>query len=238
MARKVQRNESCPCGSGKKYKKCCMINERDQAVASMGRREGVQHALSWVSQHYNEEITRWVEDVWLADISDEERQGIASADARIRSIHDVNLLEYLVAEGRFADMAGENSPLQLILNTDELELNQAQRDYLTQLPTRSLRLFTVDHCLPGVSFSVRDILASDSEVIDIADAYGSRMFDAGDTVGLRLLETPAGWETSGAIYHIPAEYLSELEQLLQQTDADERAAVLTHYWLKLVAAHV
>lgn len=23
--RKIQRNESCPCGSGKKYKRCCMI---------------------------------------------------------------------------------------------------------------------------------------------------------------------------------------------------------------------
>jgi len=238
VARKVQRNEPCPCGSGKKYKKCCMINERDQVVASMGRREGVQHALSWVSNHYSEQINRWVEEVWLSDISAEQRQGIGRADAKIRSIHDVNLLEYLVAEGRFADMEGENSPLQLILGSDEMELNQAQRDYLTQLPTRTLRLYTVDHCLPGQSFSVRDALESDSEVIDIADAYGSRMFEAGDSVGLRLLETPAGWETSGAIYHIPAEYLSELEQMLQQADAGERADVLIHYWLKLVAAHV
>jgi len=238
VARKVQRNEPCPCGSGKKYKKCCMINERDQAVASMGRREGVQHALSWVSSHYGEQIKRWVEEVWLLDISTEQRQSIGRADAKIRSIHDVNLLEYLVAEGQFTDMDGEDSPLQLILGSDELDLNQGQRDYLMQLPTRPLHLYTVDHCVPGKSFSVRDILDSGSEVIDIADAYGSRMFDAGDTVGLRLLETPAGWETSGAIYHIPAGYLAELEQLLQQAEESDRAGLLIHYWLKLVAAHV
>ena len=24
---KIGRNEPCPCGSGKKYKKCCMLNQ-------------------------------------------------------------------------------------------------------------------------------------------------------------------------------------------------------------------
>jgi len=214
-----------------------MINERDLVVASMGRREGVQHALSWVSHHYSEQINRWVEEVWLADISAEQRQGIGRADAKIRSIHDVNLLEQLVAEGRFADMDGEDSPLQLILGSDELELNQGQRDYLTQLPTRPLHLYTVDHCVPGVSFSVRDTLDSASAVVDIADTYGSRMFEVGDTVGLRLLETPAGWETSGAIYHIPAPYVPDLSAKLQSAEADY-SATLIHYWLQLVASHV
>jgi len=27
VAAKVGRNDPCPCGSGKKYKKCCGINE-------------------------------------------------------------------------------------------------------------------------------------------------------------------------------------------------------------------
>jgi tetratricopeptide (TPR) repeat protein len=30
MAKKVGRNEPCPCGSGKKYKKCCLPREREQ----------------------------------------------------------------------------------------------------------------------------------------------------------------------------------------------------------------
>jgi hypothetical protein len=28
---KSQRNEKCPCGSGIKYKKCCLITERNKA---------------------------------------------------------------------------------------------------------------------------------------------------------------------------------------------------------------
>jgi hypothetical protein len=28
MDKKIGRNESCPCGSGKKYKQCCLLNKR------------------------------------------------------------------------------------------------------------------------------------------------------------------------------------------------------------------
>ncbi|MDQ6993238.1 MAG: SEC-C metal-binding domain-containing protein [Mariprofundus sp.] len=236
MALKVQRNDPCPCGSGKKYKKCCMIVERDQMTASINRREGVQQALAWISQSYSDQINGWVEDVWLVGISEQQRQGIGRADPKIRSIHDVNLLEQLVADGHFSSL--DDSPLQLILATNELVLNQEQRDYLQQLASRSLNLYTVSACVAGESFTVRELLNDSAAPMNIADGYGSRMFDVGDRVGLRLLETPAGWETSGAIYHIPEEYLAEVRELLEQAEASERAMLLIHYWLKLVAAHV
>ncbi|MDQ6968124.1 MAG: SEC-C metal-binding domain-containing protein [Mariprofundaceae bacterium] len=46
MTLKIQRNDSCSCDSGKKYKKCCMVVERDQMVAGINRREGVQHLVA------------------------------------------------------------------------------------------------------------------------------------------------------------------------------------------------
>lgn len=238
MARKVQRNEPCPCGSGKKYKKCCMIKERGRIVAGMNRKEGVQHALAWVSNHYRDQIDRWVDEVWLADISEQQRKGIASADAKIRSIHDINLLEQLVAEGHFADEEGENRPLQLILDSDEVGLNDEQRDYLIQLSDCPLRLYAITACVAGESFSIRDQMDARTRSIEINDPYASRMFEVGDVAGFRLLKTSAGWETSGAIYYIPDAYAPELEAQLKQTDKDARSTVLTRRWLELVAAHV
>ena len=32
---KVQRNSLCPCGSGKKYKKCCLIREEEQIARQL-----------------------------------------------------------------------------------------------------------------------------------------------------------------------------------------------------------
>lgn len=31
---KVARNDPCPCGSGKKYKKCCMKKDEEQSISS------------------------------------------------------------------------------------------------------------------------------------------------------------------------------------------------------------
>ncbi len=242
MSKKIQRNAPCPCGSGKKYKRCCMLDARDQMLASANRRDGVLQALMWVSQHYTEQTDQWVNDVWLADMSDEQRQGIVTADSRIRSIHDINLLEQLVSEGRYSDVDGDSDsearPLQLILAAADLALDEAQRSYLEQLTERPLRLYQVTACVPGEHFSVRDVLLTDAETIAIADEYGSRMMDVDDVVGLRLMQTSAGWETSGAVYHIPDEYRADLERLLQDASDAAFSFVLIKFWLKLVAAHV
>ena len=238
MTVKVQRNEPCPCGSGKKYKKCCMLQKREQSVASLGRKEGVQLALTWLNQHYSEAIEAWVEKVWLDAISDEQRAGIASADARIRSIHDINLLEQLLSEGNFLDIDGESCALTLVLAADDLGLNDAQRDYLKQLPTCALQLYQVTACQAGQSFTVCDALKDKGKEIVIVDSYASRMFEEDDVVALRLLETPAGMETSGAIYHIPEAYVQELKEALLTAKPKEHAKVLTARWLELVAAHV
>ncbi len=207
-------------------------------VASGHRRDGVLHALTWVSDHYTKQTDQWVDQVWLSDISEAQRTGIALADTTIRSIHDMNLLEYMVAEGQYSDMDGEDRPLELILNATDLSLDEAQCAYLNQLAERPLRLYKVTACVAGESFTVKDALLEESDEVCISDAYASRMLDAGDVVGLRLMQTPAGWEASGAVYHIPDNYVAELEELLLDADDDAFSATLVHFWLKLVAAHV
>ena len=246
MVQEVGRNDPCPCGSGKKYKKCCMLKQRDRAAERLNHREGIQKSLAWINRHYQPQIEQWLEDVWLADINDADRQGITSADPTIRGIHDVNLLEQLVAEGSFSGMEGENRPLQLILAADDLHLDEDQRRYLEQLQNRPLRLYRVTACTPGESFALQEYAARDAEPVVIADKWASRMFDVGDTVGMRLMktnvqtegQTDGEWETSGAIYHIPDEYVDELQAALKKVKAAEYSRTLIHFWLELVAAHV
>lgn len=235
VSHKVQRNEPCPCGSGKKYKKCCMEQVRQQEVARADRREGIQKALTWISSHYRSQIDQWVEEEWLGHINAAERQGIAQADPKIRGIHDVNLLEQLVAEGRFSGLEGESRPLQLILSAADLQLDAGQRAYIEQLQNRPLRLYRVTECQASENFTVEDCISA--EPYRVEDRWASRMFDPGDVVGLRMMQTEGGWETSGAIYHIPEPYVAELQPQLEAA-GDKYSAILTNYWLQLVARHV
>ena len=237
MARKVQRNEPCPCGSGKKYKQCCMAKEKSLGAGRSNRRRGIQIALGWVNSTYKDEISDWVGDVWLGTMSEEQRKGIASAHPAIRSIHDVNLLEMLVAEGRFDGLEGENSPMQLILDAD-IGLDDEQRSYISQLAERPLRLYRVSDVKTNESFTVQPHPDNGSESITIYDSSASSMFDVEDIVGLRLMQSDDAWETSGAIYHIPEEYVDQLVTILEQAGEASYSTALTQCWLDLVSHHV
>jgi len=212
-----------------------MLKAKDESNRRYDHREGVQQALVWLNQTYRPQIDQWVEQAWFAGMTDVERQCVATADPQIRAIHDVNVLELLLSEGRFSDEESEATPLQLVLTQAQLGLNAPQQAYLEQLAQRPLRLYRVTCSNVGQSFTVEDVLTQ--EVFDIPDAMGSRMFDAGDVAALRMMDTQGVWETSGAIYHIPSDYQDELIQLLQGVEGS-LSLPIARFWLKLVAAHV
>lgn len=46
MAEKVGRNDPCPCGSGKKYKACCLKKETSATYTPSGKRKFTAKVLS------------------------------------------------------------------------------------------------------------------------------------------------------------------------------------------------
>ena len=52
---KIGRNDPCRCGSGKKYKKCCMPNDKE--VTKVIREETDKH---WVGKSTKKEINSWI----------------------------------------------------------------------------------------------------------------------------------------------------------------------------------
>jgi hypothetical protein len=56
---KPGRNDPCPCGSGKKYKKCCLTNDEAEKGAELAavrcldvRKEAVTNRLVWHDEDY------------------------------------------------------------------------------------------------------------------------------------------------------------------------------------------
>lgn len=254
MSHKAQRNDPCPCGSGKKFKKCCMLEERNLSAVRAANREVVQEAVSWITQKHGDALINWMEKVWFDGCDEQMRKGISSADAAIKHIHDTNLLEYLIAEGALQEAnesdedagaaskdevaGGSQRALQLILDA-VTHLTETQRDYLQQLGTNPLHLYQVTDCKPGDNFSLlRHPSTSADEAICIEDKWISRMLDDGDIVGLRLMQTGGVWETSGAVYHFPEEYVGELVGRLNEADDGDYSRTMILFWLGLVAAHV
>ncbi len=234
---KAQRNDSCPCGSGKKYKQCCLPKVRELANERAANREVVQEAVDWIARQHGDALAKWVEEVWFAEMSEDERKGLASADPAIKSIHDTNLLEYLIAEGVFAQDESDTPVLQLILDT-ALSLEAGRRTYLEQLGQNPLHLYRVTRCEPSEGFDLQLHPSAGDDSVYIEDKWISRMLDVDDIVGLRLMQTGGLWETSGAVYHFPQAYVADLLKRLASADADTYSRVLIRYWLELAAAHV
>jgi len=253
---KVNRNDPCPCGSGKKYKKCCMLKERDLSAIRADNREIVQEAINFITYKHGEALKNWVESVWYAGIDATQRKGIATADQSIKNILNTNLLEYLMAEGVFGapgdsvedgesddkDATGKpemtTGPVMKLVLDAVVNLSDAQREYLEQLHKQPLQLYQVAATDPGSSFTLHACAEKKAKDILIEDKWISRQLDVGDTVGLRLVQTGGVWETSGAVYHIPDAYAAELQEKLGKAKKGDDSRTLIHFWLELVAAHV
>lgn len=46
MSNKIGRNQPCPCGSGNKYKKCCLIKRQEQMKQQREVKKKVDEMLS------------------------------------------------------------------------------------------------------------------------------------------------------------------------------------------------
>jgi hypothetical protein len=54
------RNEPCFCGSGKKYKKCCLAKEQETASRQLNQTSAVPRALDWLVKNFPEQLRKGV----------------------------------------------------------------------------------------------------------------------------------------------------------------------------------
>jgi hypothetical protein len=61
MNHKIGRNDPCPCGSGQKYKKCCMLNNYSESPSTWIDEEGM-HVISQGSKPTNSKIEQMTKE--------------------------------------------------------------------------------------------------------------------------------------------------------------------------------
>ncbi len=233
---KIHRNDPCPCGSGKKYKQCCLPAEQARARARAARRELVGRITAWLGEAHADDVRRWVKEVWFNGVDEDLRRGLATTDPAIRRIHDVNVWEYMVTAGRFGEGGQARPVLDLVLDS-ALALTDDERQWLRRLARAPLRLYRVERAEPGQGFWLAPH-PEGGEAVFIEDRWVSRMLDEGDVAGMRLVEHMGAWDTSGAVYFIPAEHVASLAGDLEGLDDDAAGRLLIRRWIELAAAHV
>ena len=192
---KIGRNDPCPCGSGKKYKRCCLnedgarsgfaVDDRNSALAKLDR---------FVEKELGKEDEAAYDDFyepWEDRIEELDEQQTATSE----SVFDMWFFcdARLSKGGRVIDLFLEEGPL----------LSPGERRYLRLLRETALRLYEVEDMSPGVSVTLVELTAGTR--LKVREHLGSRSLWRHALLAARIIsEGPCGQpEIESGLLNIP-----------------------------------
>ncbi len=239
---KIGRNDPCPCGSGRKYKKCCGQADGAATRDEEGGEGGVARCIAWLMLHHEDAVREAVQDMLEAWAGDDEEEALAGLDEETWQMIRINLMESLLA-GELIEVHGQSiSVPELLLGPRGPAMTSRERSWIAQLAQRPLRLYTVTQTVPGVSLTLCDALDLDAPPVVVEEKTASRTAHIGMTLGARILTLGDRHVLSGAAYpfadlFVPA-LMAELRELIdayaeQPEIVNETVAfTLQSHWLR------
>ena len=152
---KLGRNEPCFCGSGRKYKKCCLLQARPAGGYTKADREA---ALLLLDELLHEDADL------LEELRAEFYEGVPETGDRRQALLDMSHFAFQSWAYFDADIDEDGTTLA----DDALEerrLNPGQRRYLEILRRSTMRLYEVVDAAPGATLTLRDLLSDEETVV-------------------------------------------------------------------------
>jgi hypothetical protein len=174
---KIGRNDPCPCGSGKKYKRCCLTELRARSGFTRGERSSALDKLERFvmgdlggedDDAYEEFYERWhdrldeLDQSWMV-------QSEAVYDMWFYLDHE------LPGNARVVDLFLDGKP----------SLTPGERGYLGILRETVMRLYEVVDLSPGESITLRDVL--DDTRVTVRERKGSRSMLIHSLIAARIM---------------------------------------------------
>ncbi len=187
---KTGRNDPCPCGSGLKYKKCCLMKE----VAPSGFENGLRGRLvrqvkSFVERRYRHEMPYAFEEFF--DGADPE----TAIPPGYEEMFQINFNDWMLYDW---GPEGDGRTLMDHFMATESRLSDGERSVLERMARASLSLYEIQELFPGKGMVLRDLLRE--ETYEVSEKAGSRSAKQWDIIAVRLIPLDDTWIISGAVY--------------------------------------
>jgi len=196
---KVGRNEPCPCGSGKKFKKCCG-KESPEAVADESKDGGVGRAIEWLTSRHAKAVKTAVAAMLNDDLDDSEQALLHKLGDDDWQGVQINAMEWLLSEGSIAVKGVQRNVAGMLLGPGGPAFTPAQRSWIVQLGRRPLRLYDITEVLSGIGMRLCDALDTEAAPLMVQERSGSGYARVGNLIGVRIMEVGSHHEISGAAY--------------------------------------
>ena len=239
---KVGRNDPCPCGSGKKFKKCCGKEDGAAPADAVESKDGgVGRAIAWLTSRHAKAVKVAVTDMLDDDLDPEEQAALRDCDEEDWQGIQINVMEWLLAEGSIAVKGMQRRVAEILLGPGGPAFTAGQRHWIEQLSRRPLRLYDITEVVPGVGMRLCDALDSEAAPVMAYEKSGSANARVGSMMGARLMEVDGHHELSGAAYPFAplmnASVLAELraaddDPALRADDLSrELSAIIRRQWI-------
>jgi hypothetical protein len=217
---KVERNAPCPCGSGKKYKRCCGA-ERDLAVLpAFGKAESeraVDLLLDLASSPLFSGTLEAAEDEFFGntfeDATAEQTQAALEHEQTQIAFNTWLIYDAYVTKDRAR-------LLEAVLNGEfRKQFTAGQIRFLERMAASHMRPYEIREVRPDEGFLLRDLWA-DAEV-DVSERAATHFLKRGETFFARVIEGSRGrQELHGAVLDLMP---TAMQDLLQSLRASFRA---------------
>lgn len=223
----IGRNAPCPCGSGKKYKKCCQVKDEAAASSLRGEQSAGQIALDWLHRKYPEEVDEAVYASFMGERDEDELDALQGLPPHLGQSVAINIGEWLLADAELAINGNDCPAIDLVLGAKGPRLSAAGRDWLTEISRRSLSLFEVREVRKGEGLLLQDLVFTDEKPVWVQEKSATEFIVRWDIFGARLACKDGQMVLTGAVYPLErSTALACLEEIRSEIAGDEDDPIL------------
>ena len=160
----------------------------------------VEIAITWLSSLHRKGWQNAFINLYQELLSEAEREKIASLDQKTIQAIEINLIDWMLAEGDIQARGGIRRINDYLLSPAGPRLNAAQRDWLQQMGQRPLRLYDVTDVVQGQQMTLCDALDKEAEPLVVRERAGTQNLKPGELLACRILRAGDHFEMSGSAY--------------------------------------
>jgi len=208
---KIGRNDPCPCGSGKKYKKCCL--EKDKAQRRYN--DAKQNLLSKLVDFFHED--RFIEQ---ADELTANYIAIIGVDDAEELVED-EYVQFLNVGLFDAPMEGNKRLVEIFYEEEGEHLPPQEREILENMLDMTIGIYEVQAYEQGKGFLVENLMEKERFHV-VVDEEGMQVIKKWDIVIARISKIGYENQIVGAAVVLPNETKNQLLEFVYAWLADYR----------------
>jgi len=196
MSGAISRNQPCPCGSGRKFKRCCKDALDDPAVLAEQHAEVGSRIQAWACEHHDEKMRAGFEEIAAG------YEGVVLSDV------DLQLIGTWVISDR--ELPDGGTIAQRYARRRDISFEE--RDVAQRIATARLVLLRVDGVVQSRSIRVHDITRD--EMVIVSSHGVSNSVKPGDVIVARIMAGPPATSLWGPVGFLGGQSAREFRTLI------------------------